>query len=134
MSKPPAGQHPFLDLVAAALAPWMSTGADHSKDPPPLPPLPGFTPPEVKSLVELFVAADHDLREDRFTAASANLDVAETRLKLAMKQPGGSGPALDAALRDVGLAREAIAKKDTQHAIGAVDDAVRRLLASVKPR
>jgi hypothetical protein len=126
-------RHPFLDLFAAAMAPWMPHGSDHSKDPPPLPDdvAPGLTSPELKSLVELFVAADHDMREDRYSAAVHNLDLAETRIRLAMSHAAGDGRPLqgyERALGDIAVAREAAARRDSAHGCGAVGDAVRALL------
>jgi hypothetical protein len=136
MPKPTAtSQHPFLDLFAASMAPWMARGGDHSKDPPPLPAgvMPGLTSPELRSLVELFVAADHDMRDDRYDAALRNLELAETRIRLAMSHAGGKGPpGYEAALGDIAVAREAAARRASAHGCGAVGDAVRALLP--KPR
>src|SRR5215213_7050484 len=99
-NKPSGQQHPFLDLFAAAMAPSMRSGPGHDKDPPRLRPLPGMTPPELRGLLDLFIAADQDLRDDRFTAAARNLDLAETRIRLAISHDGTAKPAYGAALGD----------------------------------
>lgn len=130
-----ASQHPFLDLFAASLAPWMPRGPGHDKDPPPLrQPLPGLTQPDLRALLDLFVAADRDLREDRFTAAARNLDVAETRIRLATSHDGSAAPAYEAVLGDIALARQAAERRDSAHGCGAVADAVRALAAVARGR
>jgi hypothetical protein len=127
----PVSQHPFLDLFAASLAPWMQRGPGHDKDPPPLrQPLPGFMQPDLRALLDLFVAADQDLREDRFNAAARNLDVAETRIRLAISHDGSAASAYEAVLGDIALARQAAERRDSAHGCGAVADAVRALAAS----
>lgn len=131
-NKQPTTEHPFLDLFAAAMTPWMPLGPSHEKDPPRLKPLPGFTPPELRALLDHFVAADNDLRENRFTAAVRHLDLAETRIRLAQRDERAPNPAYEAALSDIALAREATTRGDTAHACGAVGDAVRALLAPLR--
>ena len=126
----PESQHPFLDLFAFALVPYMGPqGPDHERDPPPVKRLlpPGFSAPELRELLDLFIAAEHDVREDRFAAAARNLDLAETRIRLASQTATPARPAYEAALGDIALAREAVERKDSAHACGAIHDAVRAL-------
>jgi hypothetical protein len=127
-----ASRHPFRDLFASALFPHITHAADHSKDPPPVEHLlpPGFSAPELRELIDHFIAADHDVREDRLAAAARNLDVTETRLRLAITSGRGARPAYEAALGDIAIAREAIGRKDSAHACGAIGNAVRALAAA----
>ena len=131
MPKQTPSQHPFLDLFASAMAPGMSRGPSHADDPPPMAPLPGLSSPELRSLVDHFVAADQDLREDRVTAALRNLDVAETQIRLALSHGASAKGTYEAVLGDIALAREAAEKRDSRHAVGALADAVNALLRAV---
>ena len=106
-------RHPFLDLILPnAILPQMRHGPDHSHDPH----LPDAMLSEITArlgphpalpAVAMLLAADHDCRGDRFQAAIAHLDLAETRLKLDL--PSGA-PALQTALGAiVGRYREHVA-------------------------
>jgi len=128
-------QYQFLDLLAAAMVPQLAPGPEHGKDPPPVERLlpPGLAAPDLLALLDFFVAADHDVRTDRFVAAARNLDLAETRIRLVSSQSGLASAACEAALRDIVLARDAAGGRDSAHACGAIADAV-RALAATQPR
>ena len=128
----PQRRHPFLEIFARALAPHMLHGHSHDKDPPPVEQLlpPGFSQPELQAVLELFIAADHDVREDRFTAAALNLDLAESRIRLAISKLVVVPPAMETALYEIKTAQQEIVRKDTAHALSAVDNAVRCLAAT----
>jgi hypothetical protein len=123
-------EHPFLDLFVASLAPWMPTGPDHARDPPEPKVTAEALRPDLRALLDLFLAADRDLRADRFAAAARTLDIAEMRIRLA--PPGGAAeaPTLEAVLADIALAREAALRRDSAHGCGAVISAVRSLAAA----
>ena len=118
--------HPYLDIFAASLAPYMPHGPSHDRDPPPIDHLLPLERrrPEVKELFDLLLGADHDLRDDHTRAAAINLDLAETRLRLAIARDGPK-PALEAALACIQRAREELARGQTARACAAVTDAAR---------
>jgi hypothetical protein len=120
-----SGRHPYLDLFAFALIPRMKLGPDHAKDPPPphLLPLTSATP-EAKQVLDLLLGADRDVRDDHGRAAGINLELAETRLKLAISH-GDKSPALETALSRIALAREEVTRGDTRRACAALADAIR---------
>jgi hypothetical protein len=128
-------RHPFLDMFASALLPHIGGHAgDHAKDPPPVEHLlpPGFSAPGLRELVDHFIAADHDVREDRYPAAASNLDMAEAHLRKALAAGAAAKPSYESALRDIAVAREAVGRKDSAHACGAIGNAVRALATARK--
>jgi hypothetical protein len=125
-------RHPYLGLFTTALVPRLKGGADHAGDPPALLPLAGATP-EAQHVLDLLLGADRDIRDDHARAAGINLDLAETRVRLAVSH-GDASPALPIALARIGLAREEAAKGDTRRACAALADAVQAVLASPAPR
>lgn len=120
-----ASKHPYLDIFAFALVPYAKHGPDHSKDPPTpqMLPLTGGTP-ESKQVLDLLLGADHDIRDDHPRAAGINLDLAETRIRLAISHAGPS-PQLDSALKCIHLAKQEVARGDTRRACAALADAIR---------
>ena len=118
--------HPYLVICAASLAPYMAHGPSHDRDPPPIDNLLPLEPrqPAARELLDLLLGADHDLRDDHTRAAAINLDLAETRLRLAINRDGPK-PALEAALAGVQRAREELARGQTARACAAVTDAAR---------
>ncbi|MDO9712268.1 hypothetical protein [Paracraurococcus lichenis] len=123
-----AQPHPYLNLFASALVPQMKRGPDHSADPPPphLLPLTGGSS-ESRGVLDLLLGADHDLRDDHDRAATINLALAETRIRLAISH-GDTSPALETALNRIALAREEMARHDTRRACAALADAVRAVM------
>ncbi|MBK1659218.1 hypothetical protein [Paracraurococcus ruber] len=116
-------QHPYLDLFALALVPRSAHGGDHSKDPPHLLPLTGGTP-EAQAVLDLLSGADQDIRLDHERAAAINLDLAETRIRMAISH-GDTAPSLQTALERIAQAREEMAKHDSRRACAALADALR---------
>lgn len=127
----PDRAHPFLDLVLNdALAPRLRAWHDHSHDP--RPPdnmieqlMRVIGPHKALPAMAMLLAADHDCREDRYDAAMAQLEVAETRLKLDL--PADS-PALQAALGAIAMAHEEAAAQDCGRACAAIATAMRAAL------
>jgi hypothetical protein len=130
-----SGRHPYLDIFTASLVPSMQRGPGHGNDPPPVEHLLPLTAaaPETRALLDLLVGADHDLRVDHGRAAGINLELAETRLRLAMSRDGPS-PALDSALASIARAREEMANGRPSRACAAVTDAVRAVLQAPHAR
>jgi hypothetical protein len=128
---PPRPRHPYIELFASALFPAIigAQGGNHSKDPPPVERLlpQGLTAPELRDLLEHFVAADHDARADRYTAAIGNLELAEAHLRRVASLGGSAKPSYESALGDVAVAREAAGRKDSAHTCGAIGSAVRAI-------
>ncbi len=127
----PTSRHPFLDLVLPnALAPHMHHGPDHSHDP--RPPdsmleevIAQFGPHPALPAVAMLLAADHDCRADHYTAALAQLGLAETRLRLDLPP---TAPALQAALGAIGMARDEAGRRDCGRACAAIATAMRAAL------
>ncbi len=78
-------------------------------------------------LLDLLLGADHDLRGDHPRAAAINLDLAETRLELAIAHDGAK-PELEAALAGIRLAREELRHGQPRRACAAVCSAIRAVL------
>ncbi|TCZ59814.1 hypothetical protein [Roseicella aquatilis] len=122
-----ASKHPYLDIFAFALVPYAKHGPDHSKDPPSpqMLPLTGGSP-EAKQVLDLLLGADHDIRDDHPRAAGINLDLAETRIRLAMSH-GGAAPGLESALTCIHLAQREVTRGDTRRACAALADAIKAM-------
>ncbi|MBX6741695.1 MAG: hypothetical protein QJR07_15320 [Acetobacteraceae bacterium] len=129
MSKPLSTQHPYLDLFTASLVPHMLHGPGHEQDPPRVDRMLSLEPsgPEAKMVLDLLLGADHDLRGDHTRAAGINLDLAETRLELAIAHDGPK-PELEAALAGIRLAREELLHGQQRRACAAVCSAIRAVL------
>jgi hypothetical protein len=121
-------QHPYLDLFAFALVPYAKHGPDHSKDPPTprMLPLTGGSP-ESQRVLDLLLGADHDIRDDHARAAGINLELAETRIRLAISH-GDRSPRLESALKCIALAREEVTRGDTRRACAALADAIKAVM------
>lgn len=124
-------QHPFLDMLAAALSTHVLHGPGHERDPLPLERLlpQGLTEPELRGLLDFFVAADHDMRADRYAAAARHLELADTRIRLGLSRGGGPRECQEAALRHIAEARGAAARRDSALGCRATAEAVRAVLA-----
>jgi hypothetical protein len=121
-------QHPYLNLFAFALVPYAKHGPDHSKDPPTpqMLPLTGGSP-ESRQVLDLLLGADHDIRDDHPRAAGINLELAETRIRLAISH-GDKSQRLDSALKCIALAREEVRRGDTRRACAALADAIKAVM------
>ncbi|MCO6418964.1 hypothetical protein JYK14_22795 [Siccirubricoccus sp. KC 17139] len=119
--------HPYLDLFVASLVPRMTHGPAHDHDPPPpaLLALPG-TLPEAQQVLDLLLGADRDVRQDQARAAAINLDLAETRLRLAMAH-GSVTPRQEAALASIARAKEEVMRGATDRACAALAWALKQL-------
>ncbi|WP_149539545.1 hypothetical protein [Siccirubricoccus phaeus] len=119
--------HPYYDLFVASLVPRMAHGPAHDHDPPPphLLALPG-TLPEAQQVLDLLLGADRDVRQDQTHAAAINLDLAETRLRLALAH-GSVSPGQEGALASIALAREEVARGRTDRACAALAWALKQL-------
>ncbi len=127
----PTSRHHFLDLLLPnALAPRMPHGPDHSHDPR----LPDsmleeivaqFGPHPALPAVTMLLAADHDCRADRYSAAVAQLGLAETRLRLDLPP---AAPALQAALGAIAMARAEAESRDCGRACAVIATAMRAAL------
>lgn len=130
-------EHPYLDLFTSSLASPFRHGQvpDHDHDPPRVEDVLPLSParPEARPLLELLLGADHDLRDDHSRAAGINLALAETRIRMAMRQDGSS-PALEGALAGILRAREELAQGKIARACAAVTDAARSVVGSPAPR
>ena len=127
--------HPYLDLFTSSLASPFLHGPVHDHDPPPVEDILPLSParPEARPLLELLLGADHDMRGDQSRAAGINLALAETRIRMAMRQDG-SNPALEGALAGILRAREELAQGKIARACAAVTDAARSVVGSPAPR
>jgi hypothetical protein len=131
---PKQSQHPFLDMLAAALSTHVLHSAGHERDPPPVERLlpQGLTEPELRGLIDFFVAADHDMREDRYVAAARHLELAETRIRLAISRGGRPREGHEATLRHIARARDAAERRNSAEGCRAVAEAVRCTLAELR--
>ncbi len=130
-------RHPFAEMFAAALSTHVMRSAGHENDPPPLERLlpPGLTEPELSGLIGTLIAADHDLREDRTTAAIRHMELAETRIRLGMgRLPEPAQARQDAAIREIAAARQAAERRDSAAGCRALAEAVRSILAGFGQR
>jgi hypothetical protein len=127
----PTRSNPFLDLILPnALLPQMRHGPDHSHDPH-LPDdmlsqmMAKLGPHPALPAVAMLLAADHDCRQDHFQAAIAQLELAETRLKLDLPP---DAPALQAALGAIAMAHDEAAIRDSGRCCAAIATAMRAAL------
>lgn len=118
MPTPTVG-HPFVDIGAESLAPFLPKGPGHSQDPaaPPLLPLPAGSE-EARHLLELVFGADHALRHDHGRVAAINLALAETLLRLTSSHEGETAALLTVRF-GLALAQEEVAGGRPDRALAA---------------
>lgn len=131
----PAVRHPYIDLFTACLVPQFQRGIEHGRNPPSIDALLPLAPakPETQELLRLLSDADHDLRTDHARAAGLNLELAEAKLKRAIRQDGTS-PALEAALAGTVRARQELERGQVARSCAAVTDAVRAVIGPAARR